>query len=423
MGAERQLLLNGEDTLRENQHVRELTDGIAMDLFVSIAATATINIEWKEHLIDGRYRFKVPARYELIKKIGRGAFGTVVSFVDKSRPDGQKISVKKITDVFHCVNEGKKLLREVKLLKHLQHENISSLLDMYPPESPDFDDVYIVTRCMETDLHRVIYSKQALTEEHHQYFSYQVLCGLKYLHSADVVHRDLKPYHLLVNKDCDLKISGFAFARSPTVRLDEDRSLSSDGVVNRWYQAPETVLLASRYDMSVTIDVWSVGCILCELIGRKPIFQGRDHLDQIKKILHVIGTPTEDDIPWLPMKSPARSFIKKVPVTVKQAWETIYPNASNSAIQAIEEMLTFSPEKRKHVEELLELPYYEELHQPDDEPTAEHTFDWAFDKFTPTKRLLQNFLYLECCDFYSDIVERDSELLDSRGISGLLEKC
>merc|ERR1711920_899783 len=264
-----------------------------------------------------------------------------------------------------------------------KHENLISILDMYPPDHPDFDDIYIVTDLMEADLHKVIYSKQVLNDEHHQYFSYQVLRGLLYLHSANVVHRDLKPSNILVNKNCDLKICDFGLARG--FGKEEDDPTLTDYVVTRWYRAPEVVLLASEYTES--IDVWSVGCILCELIGRKPIFTGKDHLDQIKKILAVIGTPSEEDMSWLPPKSLARAFIKKIPSTTKQDWKVIYAKASSSAVAAIEAMLEFSPVKRKDVEGCLVMPYYSALHMPDDEPTAAKPIDWAFDKFTPTKRL------------------------------------
>ncbi|CAK0897383.1 unnamed protein product [Prorocentrum cordatum] len=213
---------------------------------------------------------------------------------------------------------------------------------MYPPDHPDFDDIYIVTDLMESDLHKVIYSKQVLNDEHHQYFAYQILRGLLYLHSANVVHRDLKPSNILVNKNCDLKICDFGLARGYNV--DEDDPNLTDYVVTRWYRAPEVVLLASEYTKS--IDVWSVGCILCELIGRKPIFQGKDHLNQIKVILQVLGTPTEADLDWLPPKSPARAFINKIPVCSKQPWSSIYPKATADGVHAIESMLTFHPERR-----------------------------------------------------------------------------
>jgi len=349
-------------------------------------------------MIDGKVKFKVPANLELIKKVGSGAYGTVASFQDKS---GSKLAVKKITDAFHDLVDGKRILREVKLLRCFKHDNIIQILDMYPPDHPDFDDIYIVTDLMETDLHRVIYSKQVLNDEHHQYFSYQILRGLLYLHSGNVVHRDLKPSNILVNKNCDLKICDFGLARG--LGIEEDDPTLTDYVVTRWYRAPEVVLLASEYTKS--IDVWSVGCIHCELIGRKPIFTGKDHLDQIKKIIQVIGTPSEEDLEWLPARSPARNFIKKVPVCSKQPWTKLYPQASVPCVNAIEEMLNFNPIKRIDVQKAIALQYFETLHMPDDEPTAETPVDWSFDKFTPTKRLLQNYIYAECAKFHPEINE------------------
>uniref|UniRef100_A0A7S0AB19 Mitogen-activated protein kinase n=2 Tax=Pyrodinium bahamense TaxID=73915 RepID=A0A7S0AB19_9DINO len=369
---------------------------------------------WKELLVDGKVKFKVPAHLELIKKVGSGAYGTVASFQDPKT--GVKMAVKKITNAFHDLIDGKRILREVRLLRSFRHDNIICILDMYPPESPDFDDIYIVTDLMETDLHRVIYSKQVLNDEHHQYFAYQILRGLLYLHSANVVHRDLKPPNILVNKNCDLKICDFGLARG--FGSDEDDATLTDYVVTRWYRAPEVVLLASEYTKAV--DVWSVGCILCELIGRKAIFTGRDHLDQIKRILAVIGTPTEEDLEWLPRRSPARGFLKKVPPCTKQPWSSIYPKATAAGIDAIESMLTFNPRKRVGVAEAIKLPYFETLHMPDDEPVADTPVDWSFDKFTPTKPLLQNHIYVECWKFHPEIAKRDEKLLTQRGIDKLL---
>lgn len=367
--------------------------------------------EWTEVVIDGKVKMKIPSYLKFIKKVGSGAYGTVASFEDNRSKE--KLAVKKITDAFHDLVDGKRILREVKLLRFMKHDNISCILDLYPPDSPDFEDIYIVTDLMETDLHRVIYSKQVLNEEHHQYFSYQILRGLLYMHSANVVHRDLKPSNILVNKNCDLKICDFGLARG--LGADEEDATLTDYVVTRWYRAPEVVLLASEYTKS--IDVWSVGCILCELIGRKPIFTGKDHLDQIKKILSVLGTPTEEDLKWLPARSPARAFIKKVPTSSKQAWSSVYPKASENACAAIQGMLAFDPTLRLDVKSCIALPYFESLHMEDDEPISDTPVDWAFDKFTPTKRLLQNYVYAECAKFHPDILARDNALLASRGIT------
>merc|ERR1712032_654107 len=129
-----------------------------------------------------------------------------------------------------------------------------------------------------------------------------------------------------------------------------------------------------------------------------------------------------EDLVWLPERSPARSFIKKVPVSTKQSWRSIYGSkASANAVDAIEKMLTFNPLKRATVTECMVFPYFETLHMPDDEPTAETPVDWEFDKFTPTKRLLQNAIYQECAAFHPDIVARDSKLLAARGLQKLLK--
>jgi len=368
---------------------------------------------------DGKSTFRVPVHMELVKKVGSGAYGCVASF--KNKENGEKLAVKKITNAFGDLVDGKRILREVKLLRQLDHENIIRILDMYPPKSPDFEDIYIVTDLMETDLHKVIYSKQPLTEEHHQYFVHQLLRGLIYLHSVSVVHRDLKPSNLLVNKNCDLKICDFGLARVLATE-EEDTLGRTDYVVTRWYRAPEVVLLASEYTMS--IDVWAVGCILCELIARKPIFAGKDHLDQIKKIISVLGTPSEEELHWLPRNGSARAFLNKCPAAPKAQWDKLFPSASQAATEVIEGMLRFDPTVRMAVQEVMRCRYFENLF---DEEEMEHdtrnkkAVDWTFDNFEPTKPLLQNYIYCECAGFHPEIVERDKDLLEARGLGRLLK--
>lgn len=366
---------------------------------------------------DGKSTFRVPKHLELVKKVGSGAYGCVASF--KNSKTGEKLAVKKITNAFDDLVDGKRILREVKLLRQFDHDNIIRILDMYPPRSPDFEDIYMVMDLMETDLHRVIYSKQPLTEEHHQYFVHQVLRGLVYLHSANVVHRDLKPSNLLVNKNCDLKICDFGLAR--VLSTEEDDALGrTDYVVTRWYRAPEVVLLASEYTMS--IDVWAVGCILCELIARKPIFAGSNHLDQIKQIIAVLGTPSEEELAWLPKVGSARNFLKKCAAAPKANWSKLLPMAGRDALQVIEGMLHFDPTARITVQDALRLRYFGNLFEEED---MDHDMrvtpvDWSFDNFEPTKRLLQNYIYCECAHFNPEIIERDDAMLEERGIDELL---
>ena len=135
----------------------------------------------------------------------------------------------------------------------------------------------------EADLHQIIRSEQPLSDAHYQYFIYQICRGLKYIHSANVLHRDLKPGNLLVNADCELKICDFGLARGLTDAQDAGFMTGTflftcsyflEYVATRWYRAPEIMLAFRNYTKA--IDMWSVGCILAELLGGKPLFKGRD---------------------------------------------------------------------------------------------------------------------------------------------------
>ena len=129
---------------------------------------------------------------------------------------GEKVAIKKIKDAFSDSIDAKRILREMKLLRHFNsHENIISIFDIMtvPPNTQQFNDIYIVTNLMESDLERIIRSRQVLTDQHFQYFLYQILRSLKYVHSANVLHRDLKPSNILVNANCDLAVCDFGLAR------------------------------------------------------------------------------------------------------------------------------------------------------------------------------------------------------------------
>jgi len=135
--------------------------------------------------------FVLDKRYDDIRPLGHGAYGVVVSALDRTT-SGEKVAIKKCPNVFEDPLDAKRIAREIRLLRHFHHPNIVKLTDLPLPPSYDFGDVYMVTEQMDTDLHRVIYSGQKLTEEHVQFFLYQLLCGLKHIHSANVIHRDLK---------------------------------------------------------------------------------------------------------------------------------------------------------------------------------------------------------------------------------------
>src|SRR6266545_1690825 len=200
---------------------------------------------------------------------------------------------------------------------------------------------------METDMHRVIRT-QDLSDDHAQYFVYQTLRALKALHSADVIHRDLKPSNLLLNANCDLKVCDFGLARS--VRTAEpsgtETGFMTEYVATRWYRAPEIMLTFKQYtkvscirflglhvcnDPDQAIDVWSVGCILAEMLSGKPLFPGRDYHHQLTLILDVLGTPTLDEFYAITTRR-SRDYIRALPFRKKRPFATLFPNANPLAV-------------------------------------------------------------------------------------------
>ncbi|CAK85439.1 unnamed protein product (macronuclear) [Paramecium tetraurelia] len=335
----------------------------------------------------GGTQFVVDERYECHKQIGHGAYGVVCSGVDLVK--NKKVAIKKIQNAFEDLIDAKRIVREIKLLQFFQHENVISLFDILKPESrTGYNDIYIITELMETDLHRVIYSRQELTDEHIQYFMYQTLRGLLYIHSANVMHRDLKPSNILVNKNCDLKICDLGLARGFEIE-DENKT---EYVVTRWYRAPEVILQASEYTKA--IDIWSVGCIFAELLGRTPLFPGKDYLEQIQRIIAVLGTPSNDEMKYITNEG-AIKYIKSLPKRTKQNFSTLFQKVNPTCLDLLSKMLTFSPFQRYTVEQCLNHPYFDGLHSKDDEPICDSVFDWSWDKMELKKEILQSAVYDE----------------------------
>jgi mitogen-activated protein kinase 7 len=327
--------------------------------------------------------FVVDAEYEFVKELGQGAYGCVVAA--RHKRSGEGCAIKKITNINTKRILTKRCLREIRLLHHFRgHKNITCLYDMDIVFQPNgnFDEVYLYEELMEADLHAIIRSGQPLTDAHFQSFLYQTLCGLKYIHSANVLHRDLKPGNLLVNADCELKICDFGLARGYTPGGGTSKSAGNQGfmteyVATRWYRAPEIMLSFANY--TTAIDVWSVGCILAELLGGKPIFKGRDYVDQLNQILHYLGTPSEDTLRRV--GSPrAQDYIRSLPIKPRVPFATLYPHANPLAIDLLSQMLCFDPAKRISCEQALNHPYLQVWHDPADEPVCEAKFDFSFEE-------------------------------------------
>lgn len=299
-------------------------------------------------------------RYELERVIGNGSYGIVMRGRDKA-DGGALVAIKRIDkQIFDELILAKRILREIKLLAHFNDQNIIGLRNILTPKTPDFHSFFIVMDIMDTDLRAVLRSGQKLSEAHIQFFIYQALRALKVIHAAGVVHRDITPANILVNTNCDLKICDFGLAKEES----DDGQDMTDYVTMRWYRAPELVMEHRHY--TGKIDVWGVGCILGELFGSKPLCQGKDRVLQLDKIIELVGTPSDAEIEQIG-SAPAQRYIKRKSKRERVNFRAKYPTQSEAAIDLLEKMLTFHPDKRISVDEALRHPYLAQLYDEADE--------------------------------------------------------
>jgi len=341
-------------------------------------------------------KFHIPAKYKPSKEIGKGAYGVVISAVNTQTD--KKVAIKKIPDAFEDEIDAKRILREIKLLRHLQHENIMHIEDILKPQVASlakFNDIYIIAALMETDLHRIIYSSQDLNEEHVQYFTFQILRALHYMHSANVLHRDLKPANLLVNSNCDLRVCDFGLARGVLPDEEIQDMELTQYVVTRWYRAPEIMLCSQTYTKA--IDVWSVGCIMAELLARKPFLPGSNYTHQLQLIVEVLGTPTEKQLEFV-TSSKAKRYMGRMAKKTATPFADLFPDASSSALDLLKKMLMFNPMDRIAVHEALRHPFFEQFRDVEC-PEAASLFSFDFENQVLTSDVIRTLIFKEAVDF------------------------
>ncbi|KAF5943009.1 hypothetical protein HYC85_020651 [Camellia sinensis] len=318
--------------------LKDLKNVIARQMATQVEPPNGIKSVGKHYFSMWQTLFEIDTKYVPIKPIGRGAYGIVCSSIN--RETNEKVAIKKIHNVFDNRIDALRTLRELKLLRHLRHENVIALKDvMMPIHRRTFKDVYLVYELMDTDLHQIIKSSQALMNDHCQYFLFQLLRGLKYLHSANILHRDLKPGNLLINANCDLKICDFGLARTSS---GKDQFMT-EYVVTRWYRAPELLLCCDNYGTSIDV---------CQ---------------------------REDDIEFIDNPK-ARKYIKSLPCSPGTPFSCLYPNAHPLAIDLLQKMLVFDPTKRIGVTEALQHPYMSSLYDQSSDPPAQVPIDLDIDE-------------------------------------------
>eukprot|EP00292_Cryptomonas_paramecium_P012701 CAMPEP_0113697496 /NCGR_PEP_ID=MMETSP0038_2-20120614/22168_1 /TAXON_ID=2898 /ORGANISM="Cryptomonas paramecium" /LENGTH=356 /DNA_ID=CAMNT_0000620517 /DNA_START=49 /DNA_END=1119 /DNA_ORIENTATION=- /assembly_acc=CAM_ASM_000170 len=303
-------------------------------------------------------------KYELVSKLGKGAYGIVWKAID--RKTKEVVALKKVFDAFQNATDAQRTFREIMFLQEMNnHENIIKLLNVLKAENDR--DIYLVTEFMDTDLFAVIRA-DILEDVHKQYIVYQLFKSLKYMHSAGMLHRDMKPSNVLLDSNCLVKVCDFGLARSISA-LSAGKGgtnpVLTDYVATRWYRAPEILLGSTKY--SKGIDIWSVGCILGEMLGGKPLFPGTSTLNQVERIMKVTGRPSSDDVESI--RSPfAANILESLPPSKPRSLSNIFPSASPDALDLLCRCLKFNPLRRATAEEGLRHLYVAQFHNEAEEP-------------------------------------------------------
>ncbi|KAJ6811333.1 cell division control protein 2-like protein A [Iris pallida] len=288
-------------------------------------------------------------QYEKVEKIGEGTYGVV--YKARDRVTNETIALKKIRLEQEDEGVPSTAIREISLLKEMQHGNIVRLQDVVHSEKR----IYLVFEYLDLDLKKHMDSCPELTKDPRlvKKFLYQILCGIAYCHSHRVLHRDLKPQNLLIDRRTNaLKLADFGLARAFGIPV---RTFTHE-VVTLWYRAPEILLGSRQY--STPVDIWSVGCIFAEMANQRPLFPGDSEIDELFKIFRVMGTPNEDTWPGVSSLPDFKSAFPKWPA---KDLATVVPSLEAAGIDLLSKMLRLEPSKRITARQALEHEYFKDV--------------------------------------------------------------
>lgn len=330
------------------------------------------------HVVQfGSFAFCVKKRYQNLAPIGKGAYGVVCSADDAVT--GDRVAIKCIPNVFRDATDAKRVLREVKLMQHFAgNGHVVRLVDMMtgPPDRPDdFEALYIVSNLFACDMERLIHSPQVLTNVHLQYFMLQLFRALSFVHSAFVLHRDIKPSNVLVTNTCDIAVADFGLARGVSEESYERGGLTTY-VVTRWYRAPE--LLCGSRQYGPPVDAWSAGCVMAELMSRRPLMQGSSTRQQLQLVIKLVGTPSASALSRITDEN-ARQAIEAMGTRVPMDLAAMLPGCDPQAVDLLGRLLVFDPRERISVDDALRHPFLAELNRRAPPLPEVPVFDFSFE--------------------------------------------
>ncbi|KAF6022664.1 CDK3 [Bugula neritina] len=283
-------------------------------------------------------------KFQKLEKIGEGTYGVV--YKAKDRQTGEVVAMKKIRLDTESEGVPSTAIREISLLKELDHPKVVRLLDVIQTDQK----LYLVFEFLNNDLKKFMDSHTGLLPmELVKSYCYQLLQGIAYCHAHRVLHRDLKPQNLLIDNSGNIKLADFGLARAFGMPV----RMYTHEIVTLWYRPPEILMGDKIY--STAVDIWSIGCIFVELATKKPLFPGDSEIDQLFRIFRTLGTP--DETTW-PGVTKLPDYKKKFPKWPKDDLRSLVPRLDSDAHELLMNMLTYEPGQRISAKQALSQPYF-----------------------------------------------------------------
>jgi len=284
-----------------------------------------------------------------IEKIGEGTYGVVYKAMDKST--GKMVALKKIRLETESEGVPSTAIREISLLKELTHPNVVHLFDIVHGNK----HLYLVFEYLEQDLKKLLDSAKSNPVDEELWsnlvksYLYQLLKAIAFCHVHLILHRDLKPQNLLIDRTGSIKLADFGLARTFGVPV---RTYTHE-VVTLWYRAPEILLGTKLY--SAAVDVWSLGCIFAEMATRRALFPGDSEIDQLFRIFRTLGTP--DETMW-PGVSQLPDYKSMFPRWDARDLDEVVPSFGEEGRDLLLKLLTYDPSERITARKALSHPYF-----------------------------------------------------------------
>eukprot|EP00928_Gymnodinium_smaydae_P036241 TRINITY_DN25349_c0_g1_i1.p1 TRINITY_DN25349_c0_g1~~TRINITY_DN25349_c0_g1_i1.p1 ORF type:complete len:493 (-),score=72.96 TRINITY_DN25349_c0_g1_i1:307-1785(-) len=368
---------------------------------------STLDLDTRRYRVHGRI-IDAPKRYDLHGVVAQGAASMVCSAKDEQTQDD--VAIKQVENIFGRKFFAKCVLKELRILRHLQHDNVLRIQDIFML-SPlqEFSDLYIVSELMAASLADVLRSEQVLEEEHLQIFFYQILRGMKYVHSAGVIHCQIKPSCFLVNSNCDLKICDFGAARLELTNGKTYNSGRETVCLCRWYKSPE--ILSSFHDQTRAGDMWSIGCTFAEMLLRKVLYPGKSTQHQLVLIINSLGVPPKKDLEK--MNDRCQKFVQSLDVEDQGTFDKVFDGFPKDAVDCVRALVRIGPESRESAEQALHQPYLSLLQCSEDEPTREplDSFEFQFESRKCTPPAVREEIFLEALRYYPEKMRTFKESL------------